>query len=61
MLREMEDNLKEMEELIKTQKFNVMDAQRYMTRWFNFYRALEQTTIARDKWKNKYLELKNSS
>lgn len=58
-LLEIEGNLKEMEELIGRQKFNVVDAQRYMMRWYNFYRSLEDVTKSRDKWKAKYTELKN--
>jgi len=59
ILKELENNLREMERLIKTQKFNVIDAQKYMMRWFNVYRSMEQVTLSRDKWKKKYMELKN--
>jgi len=59
ILIEIENNLKEMEDLIKRQKFNIVDAQKYMMRWFNFYNSLKDMQTSRDKWKAKYLELKN--
>jgi len=57
---EMKENIKEMEKLITSQKFRVADAQKYTERYFNIYRALEQTIKSRDNWKDKYLKLKDT-
>jgi len=57
ILKEIETNIKEMENLIGNQTFFIQDAQRFMARWFNFYRSMQQLEKSRDNWKSKYMEL----
>ncbi len=59
ILQELEDNIEEMSKLMDKQKFTVGDAQKYLRRYFNIARKMEQLTISRDKWKKKYEDLKN--
>jgi len=59
ILRELEDNLKKMEKLIEKQLINVGDAQKFLKRYFNIYRKMEELIISRDNWKSKYVELLN--
>lgn len=58
ILDELDFNLKEMEDLIRSQKFNVVDAHKYLSRYYNVYRSLEDLIKSRDNWKKKYMELK---
>jgi len=59
ILIELEENVGKMEDLIRKQKFNVIDAQKFLMRYLNIYRKMEQLIISRDLWKKKYQELKN--
>ena len=59
ILTELEDNIGKMEELIANQKFSVADAQKFLQRYFNIARKMEQLTISRDNWKAKYIKLKS--
>ena len=58
ILQELEDNVGKMEVLISKQKFTVSDAQKFLYRYFNIYRKMEQLTKSRDNWKAKYLKIK---
>ena len=58
ILQELEDNIGKMEVLISKQKFTVGDAQKFLHRYFNIYRKMEQLTKSRDNWKAKYLKIK---
>jgi len=59
ILIEVENNLKKMERLIEKQLFTIEDAKKFLTRYFNVYRKIEDLIISRDNWKNKYMVLKN--
>lgn len=58
IIQELEENTNEMSDLIAKQKFTVGDAQRYLERYFNILRKMEQLETSRDLWKKKYMELK---
>ena len=58
ILIELEENTKEIGLLIAKQKFTVGDAQRFLERYANYSRKMEQLTESRDNWKNKYDTLK---
>ena len=58
ILIELEENIGEMHTLIEKQKFTVGDAQKYLGRYFNILRKMEQLIKSRDNWKMKYNELK---
>ncbi len=58
ILQELEDNVGKMEVLISKQKFTVSEAQKFLCRYFNIYRKMEQLVKSRDNWKSKYLKLK---
>ena len=58
ILLELEDNVGEIRELIAGTKFTVEDAERYLSRYLNIYRKMEQLVISRDNWKAKYQKLK---
>ena len=60
ILQELEDNVREIEVLISKQKFTVADARKFLERYYNIYRKMEQLVISRDKWKNKYIKLKGA-
>lgn len=47
----MKENLERMEELIRKQKFNVVDAQKIMETYFNVYRRMEQLEESRNNWR----------
>ena len=59
ILIEMEENVKEMEELISMQSFKVQDAQRFLDRYDNIANRMNELIISRDNWKKKYQELKS--
>lgn len=61
ILIEIEKNYKEMQDIIAMQKFSAGDAQRFLDRYFNYVRKMEQLIISRDIWKKKYEELKKKS
>lgn len=61
ILIELEENCVEMEKLIRQQKFNIVDAQKFLMRYHNIYRKMEQLIESRDLWKKKYEDLKNGS
>ncbi len=56
--QEMEKNLEIMEDLIEKQVFSVRDAHRFLARYYNAVRKVEQLEISRDKWKAKYIKIK---
>ncbi len=58
ILKELQTNVEEMEILISNQKFSVADAQRFLKRYFNIYRKMEQLEESRDNWKKKYIKLR---
>ena len=49
--KEMVENLKHMEELIRANKFTVGLAHDFMTRYYNIYRRIEQLEKSRDRWR----------
>lgn len=59
ILSEMNDNLREMEKLINSQNFRIEDAHKFLLRYYNIYRKMEELEKSRDKWKLRYIELKN--
>ena len=61
ILNELKENIKEMETLIGQQKFNVVDAQKYLIRMFNIYNSLKDMEKSRDKWKAKHNKLKSET
>ncbi len=58
ILIELEENTREMGILIGQQKFTVGDAQRFLERYSNYVRKIEQLTESRNNWKDKYETLK---
>ncbi len=54
----MEENMEQMEELIAKNNFTVKDAQRFLVRYYNIHRRMEQLVISRDNWRSKYWKLK---
>ena len=56
----LEKDLERMEELIRDQKFRIVDAQKFMERGINILRKMEQLTISRDLWKKKYEDLREA-
>ena len=58
ILLELQDNIVEMEKLISKQKFTVEDANKFLAKYFNIYRKMEQLVESRDKWKEKCRKLK---
>lgn len=64
IINELKSNLEIMEGLIREQKFTIGDAHDFLTRYYNFYRKMEDLITSRDKWRekaeywrNKYLDL----
>jgi hypothetical protein len=57
---ELIENLKKMERLIEQQKFTIKDANKFLKRYFNVYRKMEDLEKSRDNWRKKYEKLKNS-
>ncbi len=57
ILQELEDNVKAMEGLISKQNFAVADANKFLKRYYNIYRRMEQLIESRDNWKSKYIAL----
>ena len=55
IIQEVEDNINQMQKLIENQNFKVKDAQRFLKRYFNILRKMEQLTESRDNWKRKCL------
>ena len=55
---ELEENIKQLNLLISAQKFSVGDAKRFLGRYYNILRKMEQLTDSREMWKAKYLKLK---
>ena len=58
---EMKENIIEMEKLIEKQKFSVKDANKFLDRYFNIFRRMEQLEASRDKWKAKCMGKVNLS
>ena len=52
--KEMEKNYEEMNILIGKQVFTVEDAQKFMERYHNIIRKMEDLETSRDLWKEKY-------
>ena len=59
ILKELDENIMEIEKLISQQTFRVGDAQLFLERYFNHRRKLEQAIARGDKWKAKAEDLKN--
>lgn len=59
ILQELEDNLTEINKLVFEQKFTVGDAHKFLKRYGNFARKMEQLSESRDNWKDKYNKLKD--
>lgn len=57
ILQELEHNVEEIEKLISKQKFSVEDAQKFLNRYFNIARKMEDLEKSRDLWKEKYKKL----
>ena len=55
--KELENNVKEMDKLISKQKFKVGDAQKFLERYFNIVRKMEDLESSRDNWRNKCKKL----
>lgn len=58
ILEELKENLFEMEKLMDKQLFTIKDAKKYLERYFNIYRKMEDLIASRNNWKKKYMELK---
>ena len=58
ILKELEDNVIVMTQLINKQIFSVGDANKFLNRYSNIVRKLEDLEKSRDNWKRKYDELK---
>jgi len=58
ILIELEENVKEMNNLISKQIFSVGDALKFLSRYLNVERKMEQLVISRDLWRKKYEDLK---
>ena len=58
ILQELENNIEKMELLMSNQKFGVGDAQKFLQRYINIFRKMEDLEKSRDNWKQKYLKLK---
>jgi len=52
------EHLKDMERLIRNQKFCIVDAQIFLEVALKLYRSVEQLEQSRDNWKFKYEKLK---
>ena len=61
IIQELEENVGKMADLVSKQKFCVADAQKFLARYFNILRKMEQLSESRDKWKAKALKLKEQS
>ena len=59
ILIELEENYNQIFLLVNSQLFTVGDAERFMKRYYNVIRKMEQLTGSRDNWKTKYMELKH--
>lgn len=57
IILELQKNVGAMEKLISNQKFTVGDAEKFLTRYFNVLRKMEQLVESRDLWKEKYKKL----
>lgn len=53
ILKELKNNCKKISQLIAEQKFTVGDAQKFLERWQNIYRSMEDLEKSRDSWKRK--------
>jgi len=60
IIQEVEENINQMQKLIENQSFKVKDAQRFLKRYFNILRKMEQLTKSRDMWKRRCLKLKSA-
>lgn len=58
ILQELEDNIKEIKEMIDKQLFSMADAEFYLRRYMNIVRAFEDLSKSRDNWRYKYEQLK---
>lgn len=56
ILKEYKQNLKEINGLIDKQLFTIGDANKYLQRYTNLVRALEDLEESRDKWKKRALK-----
>ena len=61
ILEELQENLKQMGDLIAKQKFTVGDGIAFNKRYFNYFRKMEDLEKSRDNWKKKYNQLKTQT
>lgn len=59
IIQEVQDNVDEIRNIINKQKFTVADAEKYLERYINILRRLEQLEMSRDSWKRHYFTLKD--
>ena len=52
--KELEENIFQMKILMGKQQFTVEDAEKYLARYYNIVRKMEDLETSRDLWKNKY-------
>ena len=52
--KELEENVAKMRELMQNQKFTTGDAEKFLARYFNIARKMEDLETSRDLWRDKY-------
>lgn len=57
VIQELNDNFHKIQKIISNQKFTVGDAQRFLDRYYNVIRKMEDLETSRDNWKRKFQEL----
>lgn len=58
IIREVQDNVDEIRNIINKQRLRVGDAEKYLERYTNILRCLEDLEMSRDRWKRHYFTLK---
>ena len=58
ILEELKKNHEEMLKIVNTQTFRVKDSHRFLKRYENIWRKMEQLMKSRDNWRDKYNKLK---
>ncbi len=58
ILEEVKENYDEMMKIVNAQTFRVKDAHRFLKRYENIWRSMEDLIKSRDNWKEKYNKLK---
>lgn len=61
ILQELEENVSQMRVLMGNQKFTTADAEKYLERYYNIVRKMEDLETSRDLWRDKFKEVKNCS